>query len=73
MALDKIKHSAISMDVRYHILDILNIFNDGDTPCRRCWCVGLACTESGWVSGCVTCFFVVLARESIELGLLVWA
>ena len=33
---------------------------DADTvPCCCCWCAGLACTESGWISGYVTCYLVI--------------
>jgi len=41
---------------------ILNVPNDGLTTCCCCSCAGLACTESGWVSGYMTCCFVVLAK-----------
>jgi hypothetical protein len=38
----------------YYIVDILTVFKDGHTPCRRCQCSGLAFTESEWVLGSVT-------------------
>ena len=33
----------------------------------------MAYTESGWVSGCLTCCFFMLAREFVGLGSLAWA
>ena len=44
---------------------ILNLHNDGLTPCYCCLFVSLACTELGWVLGYVTCRLVTLAKFNI--------
>jgi len=47
----------------YIMITDIELRNDGLTPCYCWWCAGLGCTESGWVSGYVTCHLVTLTKE----------
>ena len=47
---------------------MLNLPNDGLTPCYCCLFAGLACNRSRCVSGYVTCPLVTLVKEYSGLG-----